>query len=69
MSDRKKPRYKLEMELEIGDRTVSLNNKKSRLLQSIDKHGSITMASEETGIPYRTALKDTVLSPISRSII
>jgi molybdate transport system regulatory protein len=46
------------MEVEIGERIVSLNNKKSRLLQCIDKCGSIVNASKETGIPYRTALKN-----------
>lgn len=54
----KKSKYKLDMEVEVGDRIVSLNNKKSRLLQCIDKYGSIIKASEETGIPYRTALKN-----------
>lgn len=54
----KKSKYKLDMEVEVGDRIVSLNNKKSRLLQCIDKYGSIVKASEETGIPYRTALKN-----------
>ncbi|WP_414470029.1 TOBE domain-containing protein [Methanobacterium sp. ACI-7] len=55
---KKRPRYKLDMEVEIGDKIVSLNNKKSRLLQCIDKCGSIVKASKETGIPYRTALKN-----------
>ncbi len=58
MVEQKKPRYKLDMEVEIGDKIVSLNNKKSRLLQCIDKCGSIVKASKETGIPYRTALKN-----------
>ncbi len=59
MSDyNKKTRYKLNMEVEIGDRIVTLNNKKSRLLQCIDNCGSIIKASKETGIPYRTALKN-----------
>lgn len=59
MSDyNKKTRYKLNMEVEVGDKIVTLNNKKSRLLQCIDKCGSIVKASEETGIPYRTALKN-----------
>lgn len=56
--DKKKPKYKLHMEVEIGNRKVSLNNKKSRLLQCIDRYGSIVDASKETGIPYRTALKN-----------
>jgi molybdate transport system regulatory protein len=55
---KKRSKYKLDMEVEIGDKVVSLNNKKSRLLQCIDKFGSIVKASEETGIPYRTALKN-----------
>ena len=54
----KKMRYKLDVEIEMGDKTISMNNKKSKLLQCIDKYGSITKASEETGIPYRTALKN-----------
>ncbi|MDI6723832.1 MAG: TOBE domain-containing protein [Methanobacterium sp.] len=58
MADQKKPKYKLDMEVEVDDKIVSLNNKKSRLLQCIDKCGSIVKASKETGIPYRTALKN-----------
>lgn len=54
----KKMKYKLDVEVEMGDKIISLNNKKSKLLQCIDKYGSITKASEETGIPYRTALKN-----------
>ncbi|MEN6553581.1 MAG: TOBE domain-containing protein [Methanobacterium sp.] len=54
----KKMRYKLDVEIEMGDKTISMNNKKSKLLQCIDKYGSIAKASEETGIPYRTALKN-----------
>ena len=54
----KKMRYKLDVEVEIGNKTISLNNKKSKLLQCIDKYGSIVKASKETGIPYRTALKN-----------
>ncbi len=53
-----KMKYKLDVEVEVGDKTISLNNKKSKLLQCIDKYGSITKASKETGIPYRTALKN-----------
>lgn len=55
---KKNPKYKLDVEVEIGDRVVSLNNKKSRLLQCIDRYGSIIKASQETKIPYRTALKN-----------
>lgn len=58
MVEPKKPRYKLDVEIEIDNRIVSLNNKKSRLLQCIDQCGSIVKASKETGIPYRTALKN-----------
>lgn len=54
----KQPKYKLDIEVEIGDKTISLNNKKSKLLKCIDTFGSIARASEETGIPYRTALKN-----------
>ena len=54
----KKMRYKLDVEVEIGNKTISLNNKKSKLLQCINKYGSIVKASKETGIPYRTALKN-----------
>lgn len=54
----KQPKYKLDIEVEIGDRKISLNNKKSKLLKCIDTYGSITKASKETGIPYRTALKN-----------
>ena len=54
----KKMKYKLDVEVEIGDKTISLNNKKSKLLQCIAKYGSIAKASKETGIPYRTALKN-----------
>lgn len=55
---KKRSKYKLDMEVKIGNKIVSLNNKKSRLLQCIDKYGSIIQASKETGIPYRTALKN-----------
>jgi molybdate transport system regulatory protein len=54
----KGPKYKLDMDVEIGDKVISLNNKKSKLLQCIDAYGSIVKASKETGIPYRTALKN-----------
>ncbi len=54
----KKMRYKLDVEIQMGDKTLSMNNKKSKLLQCIGKYGSIAKASEETGIPYRTALKN-----------
>lgn len=51
-------KYKLDVELKIDDKIVFLNNKKSKLLQCIDSYGSIVKASKETGIPYRTALKN-----------
>jgi molybdate transport system regulatory protein len=54
----KGPKYKLDIDVEIGDKVISLNNKKSKLLQCIDSYGSIVKASKETGIPYRTALKN-----------
>lgn len=53
----KKAKYKLDMKIEVENKTISLNNKKSKLLQCIDKYGSIVKASKETGISYRTALK------------
>lgn len=58
MSDLDKLKYKLDLEVKFGDKTISLNNKKSKLLRCIDRYGSIAKASEETGIPYRTALKN-----------
>lgn len=54
----KKAKYKLDIELKIDDKVVFLNNKKSKLLQCIDAYGFIVQASKETGIPYRTALKN-----------
>ncbi|MGZ7096285.1 MAG: TOBE domain-containing protein [Methanobacterium sp.] len=51
-------KYKLDIELKIDNEIVYLNNKKSKLLQCIDAYGSIAQASKETGIPYRTALKN-----------
>jgi len=58
MNIAEKPEYKLEMEISIGDKQVSLNYKKFLLLKYIDKYGSIMKASKKTGIPYRTALKN-----------
>jgi molybdate transport system regulatory protein len=58
MSDLDKLKYKLDLEVKFGNKTISLNNKKSKLLRCIDRYGSIAKASEETGIPYRTALKN-----------
>ena len=58
MSDLDKLKYKLDLEVKLGNKTISLNNKKSKLLRCIDRYGSIAKASEETGIPYRTALKN-----------
>ena len=52
------PKYKLDMKVKIGNKTISLNNKKSKLLQCINTYGSIIKASKETGIPYRTDLKN-----------
>ncbi|MGZ7135766.1 MAG: winged helix-turn-helix domain-containing protein, partial [Methanobacterium sp.] len=54
----KRAKYKLDIELKIDNEIVYLNNKKSKLLQCIDAYGSIAQASKETGIPYRTALKN-----------
>lgn len=53
-----KPEYKLEMEVSIGGKVVSLNYKKFLLLKYIDEYGSIMKASQKTSIPYRTALKN-----------
>ncbi|MGB9977956.1 winged helix-turn-helix domain-containing protein [Methanobacterium sp.] len=53
-----KPRYRLDLEIKIGNKKIECNNLRSKLLQCIDKYGSIVKASEETGIPYRTALKN-----------
>jgi molybdate transport system regulatory protein len=58
MSDLDKLKYKLDLEVKFGNKIISLNNKKSKLLRCIDRYGSIAKASEETGIPYRTALKN-----------
>ena len=53
-----RPKYKLNIGIEIGNKIISINNRKSKLLQCIDKYESILKASKETGISYRTALKD-----------
>ena len=58
MDIEEKPEYKLEMEISIGGKLVSLNYKKFLLLKYIDEYGSIMKASKKTGIPYRTALKN-----------
>ena len=47
------PEYKLE----IGNKSILLDYKRFMLLKGIKEHGSITKASKEIGIPYRTALK------------
>jgi len=57
-NNEKHAKYKLDVELKIDNKIVFLNNKKSKLLQCIDAYGSIVKASKETGIPYRTALKN-----------
>lgn len=54
----KKPRYRLDLEIEVDNKKIECNNRKAKLLQCIDKYGSIAKASEETGISYRTALKN-----------
>ncbi len=58
VNEEKQAKYKLDIELNINDKSVFLNNKKSKLLQCIDAYGSIVKASKEAGIPYRTALKN-----------
>jgi molybdate transport system regulatory protein len=46
-----------EYQLQIGDKYLLFDEKKFRLLQSINECGSITKASKQTHVPYRTALK------------
>lgn len=58
MDTEEKSEYKLEMEISIKGKQVSLNYKKFLLLKYIDEYGSIMKASKKTGIPYRTALKN-----------
>jgi molybdate transport system regulatory protein len=58
MEIEEKPEYKLEMEISIGGKIVSLNYKKFLLLKYIDEYGSIMKASQKSSIPYRTALKN-----------
>lgn len=53
-----KPRYKLDLEIEINNKRIECNNRRSKLLQCIDKYRSIAKASKEAGISYRTALKN-----------
>jgi len=58
MEIEEKPEYKLEMEISIGGKIVSLNHKKFLLLKYIDEYGSIMKSSKKSQIPYRTALKN-----------
>jgi molybdate transport system regulatory protein len=46
-----------EYRLEIGNTSIIVDYKKFMLLKGIKEHSSITKASKEIGIPYRTALK------------
>lgn len=46
-----------EYRLEIGEKLILLDKKKFNLLKFIDECGSITMASQKSDIPYRSALK------------
>ncbi len=46
-----------EYQLQIGDKYLLMDEKKFRLLKSIDNCGSITKASKKSRVPYRTALK------------
>lgn len=46
-----------EYQLKIGEKKILLDYKKFLLLKGIKDHGSITKASQNAGIPYRTALK------------
>lgn len=43
--------------LKFGTSNILINKKKFKLLKFIDECGSIMKASENTGIPYRSALK------------
>lgn len=47
------PEYKLK----IDNRFLLVDEKKFQLLNNIDKCGSISKASPQAGVPYRTALK------------
>lgn len=51
------PIEKPEYQLQIGNNSLNLDYKKFLLLKFIRDYGSITKASQKTGIPYRTALK------------
>ena len=46
-----------EYQLEIGDKSILLDEKKFDLLRYIEEYGSIMKASAKSKIPYRTALK------------
>ena len=46
-----------EYQLQIGDKSLLIDEKKFKLLKNIDSCGSITKASKESQVPYRTALK------------
>ncbi|HSO25160.1 MAG TPA: TOBE domain-containing protein [Methanobacteriaceae archaeon] len=46
-----------EYQLEIGEKSLLMDERKFQLLKYIDSLGSITRASKESKIPYRTALK------------
>lgn len=53
MNSSKDSQYKLK----INNREVLVDGRKFKLLKFIDQYGSITKASKEADIPYRTALK------------
>lgn len=46
-----------EYQLQIGNKSIIIDHKKFLLLKYIRDYGSITKASQKTGIPYRTSLK------------
>jgi molybdate transport system regulatory protein len=46
-----------EYQLEIGEKSLLIDERKFQLLKYIDSLGSITRASKESKIPYRTSLK------------
>jgi molybdate transport system regulatory protein len=51
------PIERQEYRLQIGNKSINLDYKKFLLLKFVRDYGSITQASQKTGIPYRTSLK------------
>lgn len=52
-SEKDGPQYRLKLD----DKIILLNKRKFKLLKFIDECGSITQASKQANIPYRSALK------------